>query len=72
MALGTAYSARTSISTTPSVQSITLNTYAITDIVAACGSGKVTMCLMGYHYDYNGVSPTTSSGYDDFDDVEIL
>lgn len=63
MAIGTAYSAGTSISTTAGVQSITLNSDAITDIVAACGSGKVTICLMGYHYDYNGVSPTTSSGY---------
>ena len=63
MAIGTAYSAGTSISSTAGVQSITLNSDAITDIVAACGSGKVTMCLMGFHYDYNGVSPTTSSGY---------
>ena len=62
MAIGTAYSAATAISSTAGVQSITLNSDAITDIVAACGSGKVTMCLMGYHFDYNGNTVSTTSG----------
>ena len=58
MALGTTLSSALDVSTTIGVQSLpfTVGGFAVVD--ALIGSGSLTVCVMGYHYDYSNNAPT--------------
>ena len=58
MALGTALSAAVDVSTTAGVHTFSLNAAGLTAVNNALGSGIITVCLMGYHYDYGNNAPT--------------
>jgi hypothetical protein len=59
MALGTALTAATDVSTTAGVQNISLNAGGISAAQALIGSGKLTVFLMSNEYDYGGNEPTS-------------
>ena len=57
MALGTALTAATSVSTSIGVQNISLNSGGISVAQGLVGSGKLTVFLMSNEYDYGGSEP---------------
>ena len=57
MALGTALTAATSVSTSMGVQNLSLNSGGISVAQGLVGSGKLTVFLMSNEYDYGGNEP---------------
>ena len=66
MAIGTALTAAVSVSTTEEYQVLALNAAGISAAQAAIdSSGKLTVCLMSYQYDYLGNEPSLDGDYPD-------
>jgi|TARA_Y100000310_G_scaffold340541_1_gene436648 hypothetical protein len=63
MALGTALTAATTVSTTAGLQTINLNGDGISAVQALVGSGKLTVFLMSNEYDYEGNEPTSGGDF---------
>ena len=63
MALGTALTAATTVSTTAGLQTINLNSGGISAAQGVVGSGSLTVFLMSNEYDYEGNEPTSGGDY---------
>ena len=63
MALGTALTAATTVSTTAGLQTISLSSGGISAVQALVGSGSLTAFLMSFKYDYVGNEPTSGGDY---------
>ena len=63
MALGTALTDATTVSTTAGTHNISLTAGGISVAQGLMGSGKLTVCLMSNEYDYEGNEPTSGGDY---------